>query len=354
MNTLFQFVKKLLLCTFLFAVFSINGSSQEGSCAEKLRMAQNLFVKGQIQQVPELLNQCLNSGFSREEALAAFKLIIQSYMFEENQQKSDSTMLEFLKKYPEYQLSQTDHSSFVYLYNNYQVRSVVKIALHIGTNIPFLTGIAPGNVSAEPSGDSYKSELINLYASLEGKFELGKNLEINIESAYSQLSFTNRRDIFWDNQKIGVTSYTETQRRIEIPLSVTYDFKKYNKLVLYGRVGMGPALSMGVSATAEYKPTDKNVPLHTGPDVDRKASRISLDLFGQAGAGLKYKIRGGFLFTELRTNIGFFNQIIRDGLAPEVQELGRFYYYEDDSFHLNAVNFNVGYTHIFYKPSKLK
>jgi hypothetical protein len=307
-----------------------------------------------VEQVPELLSQCLKSGFSREEELSAFKLILQSYMFEENQKKSDSTMLEFLKKYPEYKLSQTDHSSFVYLYNNYQVRSVVKISLHIGTNIPFLTGITPDNVSGEPSASSYNSELINLYASLEGKFELGKKLEINIESAYSQLSFTNRRDIFCDARKIGVTSYTETQRRIEIPLSVTYDFKTFNNLVLYGRLGFGPALSMGVNATAEYKPADKNVPLRPGPDMDRKASRISLDLFGQAGTGLKYKIRGGYLFTELRTNIGLFNQVIKGGFAPEVQELGRYYYYADDNFHLNAVNFNVGYTHIFYKPSKLK
>jgi len=35
-------------------------------------------------------------------------------------------------------------------------------------------------------------------------------------------------------------------------------------------------------------------------------------------------------------------------------QLGYHYFYEDDDFHVNSLNFSIGYTQIFYKPSKRK
>jgi hypothetical protein len=111
-------------------------------------------------------------------------------------------------------------------------------------------------------------------------------------------------------------------------------------------------LSLATTAKAEFKPSDLNGTSHTGSDIDREASRISLDMFAQAGAGIKFKTPGGYIFSELRSNFGFLNQVIHAGTSPEEQELAFYYYYADDAFHLNAINFSVGYTHIFYKPQK--
>ncbi len=175
----------------LLGLIPFSGFSQEsGSCAEKFRNAQSLFNRGQVEQIPSMLSECLKSGFTREESLAAYKLLIQTYLFEDKLELADSTMLAFLKKYPEYELSPTDHSSFVYLFNNFRVKPVVQISFHIGTNIPFLTFINPVYVSGEPVESNYSSELLNFYTSFEAKFELSKKMEINIEAAYSQLSFT--------------------------------------------------------------------------------------------------------------------------------------------------------------------
>jgi len=175
-------------------------------------------------------------------------------------------------------------------------------------------------------------------------------MEINTEAAYSQLSFTSNEQIV-DPDK-GTITYTELQRRIELPVSVTYNLKNRGKFTPYGRLGIGPALLLGSTATAEFNPSDINGTSHTGTELDRDASRITLDIFGQVGAGVKYKTNGGFLFAELRSNFGFFNQVTGAGNSPEEQELASYYYYADDDFHLNAVNFTIGYTQIFYKPSK--
>ncbi len=341
----------------LLLTFPFTGYSQDaGSCAEKLKNAQALFARGQVEQVPSMLSECMKSGFTREEYLDAYKLLIQSYLFEDKLEKADSAMLEFLKINPEYELSPTDHSSFVHLFGNFIVKPVVQLSFHFGTNIPFITSITDKSVSGVPGDSKYSSGFVNLFASLEAKFELSKKLEINFEPGYSQLSFTNTGDYnnLINNDEIitvGVTTYQENQKRIELPVSVTYNFKKFSKFTPYGRFGVGPALSLSSFATAEYIPTAINDQMITGSEIDIRASRISMDIFAQVGAGVKYKTRGGYLFTELRSNMGFLFQPIGTGFTPEEQELaGR--YYTDDDFHLNAMNFTIGYTQIFYKPSK--
>ena len=349
---------KILLRIFVIGLLIISpftGYSQDvGSCAEKLKNAQALFARGQVEQVPSMLSECMKSGFTREEYLDAYKLLIQSYLFEDKLEKADSAMLEFLIINPEYELSPTDHSSFVHLFGNFIVKPVVQISFHFGTNIPFLTFITDRYVSGVPGASIHTSNLVNLFASLEAKFELNKKMELNFEPGFSQLSFTNTDDyndivnnvIF----KVGETTYTESQRRIELPVSLTYNFIRFGKFTPYGRFGVGPAVTLNSTATAIYEPTSDSP--YSGPEIDRKTSRISLDIFTQAGAGVKYKTRGGYLFTELRSNFGFLFQPIGDGTSTGDQELSGFYHYNDDDFHLNALNFTVGYTQIFYKPSK--
>jgi hypothetical protein len=258
-------------------------------------------------------------------------------------------MLAFLKINPEYQISPTDHSSIVHLFNNFKVKPVVQIALHFGTNVPFATFVNPISLSSLPGKRPYSSKAINLFGSVEAKFELTKQIELNFEAGYSQLAFTNTED-FLGFYKI---KYTETQNRIELPFTGTYNFKSFGKFTPFGRFGFGPAITISSTAKTTVTALDiNNLIVPTGPDLNIKSSGISLDLFTQFGAGIKYKTRGGYLTAELRTNLGFFNQTTSGGASTE--ELRWLYKYAADDFHLNAINFSIGYTQIFYKPSKRK
>jgi hypothetical protein len=344
------FMRQNLLCVVLFGLFPIAGYSQEaGSCAEKLKTAQSLFDKGQVEQIPSMLSECLKSGFNREESLAAYKLLIQSYQFEDKLELTDSVMLTFLKKNPEYQVSPTDYSSFVYLFNSFKVKPVVQISLHLGTNLPFLTFIDVKSVASEPGKNSYNTPVLNIFGSVEAKIELNKKFEINVETGYSQIVFTNIEDFMGFSK----TTYTETQNRIEIPVSVTYNIKNFGKITPYARLGFGPALTLGSAAKAKSDPTDLDGTLRPETNIDRKESRIGMDFFTQIGAGVKFKTKGGFVVAEIRSNFGIFNQTIRAGTSSE-DELSTSYYYVDDDFNINTLNFSLGYTRIFYKPSKRK
>jgi len=350
----------ILFLMVLLCFLPLIGNSQDvGSCAEKLKSAQSLFDRGQVEQVPSMLFDCMKSGFNREESLSAYKLLIQAYIFEEKPELADSTMLAFLKKNPEYQISPTDHSSFVNLFNKFIVKPVVQVSLHIGTNVPYLTSINTFTVSGMPDmpgSSKYSVKAINLFVSLEARFELTKKIELSFEPGFSQLAFSNVKTINnLDNITIYKSNTTETQQRIELPVSVTYNFKKFGKFTPYGRFGFGPALLLSSTDKVSALPTDiNNLIPHTGPDQSRKASRISTDLFTQIGGGLKFKTKGGYFLAELRTNLGFLNQTIKGKDLSTEDELNQFFYNMDDDFHLNAVNFTLGYTQIFYKPSKRK
>lgn len=346
-NLILKRLYLLIICLLTTAPVYIY-SQQTGSCAEKLKNAQTLFDKGQVELVSSILGECLRSGFNREESLAAYKLLIQSYLFEDKLESADSVMMAFLKKNPEYKVSPTDHSSFVYLFNKFRVRPVVQITFHLGSNLPFITFVDQVTLAGKPAKYSYSSEALNLFGSVEAKIELNEKLDLSFEAGYSQLAYKNVEDFMG----IGKTNYAENQKRLEFPVSVTYDIKSFGRFTPYGRVGMGPALTISSDAKTDFDPYDLNVPPHPETDLSRKDSRIFIDLFTQVGAGMKFKIPGGFLISEIRANFGIINQAVRGGESAE--ELGMSYYYIDDDFHLNTLNFSVGYTLILYKPSKRK
>lgn len=321
-------------------------SQDQENCAEKLKTAQTLFEKGQVEQVPVLLNECLKSGFSREESLTAYKLLIQSFLFEDNQEKADSTMLEFLSKNPEYKVSATDHSSFVHLYNNFDLKRVVQLSLHLGTNIPYVSVIEKISPASFPGKSSYGNYSFNLYASIEAKFSINQRLELNAEAGYSQLSFQNMEEFMG----FGESKYNEKQLRFIIPVTVTYNFRNFGKFIPYGRAGAGPSFILNTNAQASFENYIDPRNSLPGRDFNRRDSRISADLTGQLGAGVKFKTRQGFIFGEVRSDFGILNQSVPQGLFN--QELSWHYFYIDDRFRLNSLNFNIGYTRIFYKPIK--
>ena len=344
-------IKSRLIAILFLAFFPlILIAQEEGSCAEKLITAQSLFDKGLVEQVPGMLQECMKSGFNRDEYLSACKLLIQALLFEDKLVQADSAMMEFLSKNPEYEISVADHSGFVHLFNTFDVKPVVQLSLHLGTNIPFLSLV---NVKTTASDNLVSSNNIsdptNFFGSLEVKIPLSEKLELNFETGYSQISFTNIESVKGLYMGSKEINYEENQFRLEIPVSITYNYLKYRNFTGYGRLGAGASLRM--STNAKPLTNDINNPgSDTGAEFNRDDSRVFLDPIVQAGTGIKYKSPGGYAFMEIRTNLGMLNQTVRGGNSAQSLEWG--YGYKDDDFHISVLNINIGYTWIIYKPSK--
>ncbi|HLP74991.1 MAG TPA: outer membrane beta-barrel protein [Bacteroidales bacterium] len=325
----------------------INLHAQEApACAEKLQTARILFEKGQVQQVPGLISECLKSGFNREESIEAFKLIIQCYLFDEEFSRADSAMLSFLKKYPEYELSPTDHSSFVGLFNNYVSRVVIQLSVHLGSNLPFIIVTQSNLLFGTDTKKEYSSQTLNFFGAIEAKYRLSSKMEANVEVGYSQISFTST-----ESGIFAKSGLTEKYTRLEIPVGLTYDIRQWGKFTPYARLSGGPAITLSAKATGAFDPTDiNNHGDKPGPQMDISSSRISIDLFIQAGGGIKFKVPKGFIFAEVRSNFGFRNQPVFNGYNSPNDDPAFYYMHSNDIFRINTLNFNLGYTKIFYKP----
>ena len=344
------FRKYLPAVIFFTLVSTLLFSQEPETCAEKLERAQVSFERGQFGQIPDLLTGCLKSGFKKEEELLAYKLLIQTYLVNDKIGEADSAMNAFLKRNPEYRTSPTDHASFVYLFNKFNVKPVVMLGFRVGTNVPFLTFVKEDLLAGEPGKSDFRSDAANLYISADARFKLGDNMELAMEAGYSTLKFTNIID---ETMSHGTITYSETQQRLEIPVCINYNLKSFGKFTLYGRGGLGAALNLSTKADLTNIPADRNNPNdRTGETLNRKDSRISMDVFCQIGAGMKYKIPKGFLFAEMRSSFGVLNQNVEGGTSVDITQ--QFYRWSDPDFRLNSFNINIGYTYILYKPTKKK
>ena len=314
-------------------------------CAVKLRDAENLFNAGLVEQVPELLAACLESGFTKAEEHSAYQIIIRSYLYEDKINMAEATMLEFLRKNPEYKLSPTDNADFVYLFNKYEVKPVVQLSANIGTNYTFISVIEENSTSGNPLSKDYGNETFSIAAGLEAKISFGEHFEFGAGIDYSQVTFS-YKEPFLD---FSEAYYPETQIRLEIPLRGYYYPLSFSGFSPYVSLGAAASFNVSTLASVSANNTDaNNVIPHTGPDEDRTDSRHFLEPIIIGGIGCKYKLPRSYIFIDISARMGTLNQY-KEGLPTNSEW---FYYSTDDQFRINNLRFSLGYTYIFYKPSR--
>ena len=344
MNRFFTKARVLILVILVFQVPTAALMAQD--CALKLQEARTMFDRGRIELVPDLILSCLNTGgFSREDELTAYKLLIQSFLLDEKPALAEETMVEFLRKNPEYKHSAADFSGFVYLLSKFQVRPKFMISARAGLNYTFLAGRSELSLSSLPPDISYSREPFNFYAGTEASLPVTGNLSVAAGISYSSSSFVYSENMM----NFGTVTYREGQSRLEVPVSAIYQVARYKGVLAYARLGAGYAMNLHTDAKASYTPSDINNRFNrTGENVNRNGSRINADIFIHGGLGGMVKIPNGYVTVELRALSGLRNQVVRS----DPGNLEYYYFYTDDNFRVNIAGITFGYTYIFYKPVK--
>lgn len=341
-------MKYLKFFIFILAVpISLASLAQEEDCAVKLREAQQLYDAGRIENIPEMLQSCLDHGFTQEEKLSAYKLIILCQIYNDDLNKANEDMLAFLKKYPEYELSTTDPDEFRYIFEQYRTSPVLDVGAFVGLNRShgwITQPYSPFNLnSAEPrytaDGMAFQvGGMLNFYA--------GIHIQISLEPMYAQSNF----QLEYNKNPIPALTngldHFERQEFLYIPLSGIYEFNMGQ---------LRPFLRLGFQLGYLFKnKTASTQGIFAGPDENNIENRNQLNYWVFAGGGLKYKLNKSYFFLDLRYNMGINRYLASSDNRFTQPNHNWVYMYQDSDFRLNCLMISVGYARSLYNPKKVQ
>ena len=345
-----------LVMILLFPWQTIAYAQQEQQCAFTLREAQNLYSQGLIENIPGMLQACLKDGFTKAERSEAYKLIILSYLYDDDQERANQEMLLFLKRYPEYEISATDPVEFTYLFNSYDTQHKLTFGAFVGGNMSHGLIREPFSVQNLNTAQDPLLKLSGLGISGGARFNflLARNMELCTEAMFSTNTFSFDPGLMYN---MNTLVHKENQARIEVPLTLTYEANLRNWRP-YARAGvMGSyLLSATVNITRNFTGDASSLSEVAVPNGDYKVLRRDMNLWAVAGGGIKYKIPKGYIILDFRYNIGLMGQNNpsqnRYTASDQVQNGNFMGYYTDPDFSLNNMVLSVGYLRSVYKPKK--
>jgi len=341
-------MKKILLIVLIMSSTSLVLRAQ--SPAQKLRLARSTFEQGRLHELPILLENLQN--FSESEKVDAYKLLTQAYIYLEEPEKADETMLKLLQTDHYFEVNDAvDPAEFVALYKTFRTTPIYRFGVKLGSNItqPNVLNYNPVN-----SGTStYKYQFgFNAAATAEIPMPfLNNRLTLNPELGFIIKSFSYQGEVLDYSELVASqTTGTESQKWITLPVSLQYRLKE-NRLNPYVAIGVSADYLISSSITAEQKrPGNQAVELRSF-DANPLRERLNMNL--TASAGMKTKISGGFLTAELRVYYGL-RKINSSKTLFDNQYLAYDYQYIDGIYKLNSISITVGYIYNIFNPVKLK
>ena len=328
-------------------------SYAQKSCLNTLREAKDLYEQGLIDEIPGLLADCMESGFTRAQRIEAYKLIILAYLFDDDQFAAEKMMDEFLRKFPEYEVMPNDPVEFVYLLESYKTSSFYSVNLTFGPT--FTNPVIQEQFSTQDvTNTEYKNTTgTGFHIGLGVSRNLFKSINGNIGFFYSTYNYS-----FLETTRFQVSEedFTETENlaeerltRIDIPLTVTYIIGKGN-LHYFARLGgsVGIVTNVDLSLSRSHSELDNSI---SNPDIDFSNYRRSMDYAIVIGGGFEYKIPRGYLVLDLRYKLGLSDITLSEKRHDDPLLYSR-YFHLDDDFTLNNFTVAVGYHFSIYQSKK--
>ncbi|MCG8409893.1 MAG: PorT family protein [Bacteroidales bacterium] len=337
----------ILVCISSLLINEIK--AQGSNCALKLDKAEKLYQQGVLDSISSMLRACLNGGFENEELSRAYKLLVRTYLFENRQEKAENTMLQFLKKFPEYEIKATDPIEFSYLYKNFRIIPAFSIGVIAGVNYSLVRVIQPYSLSnTEEYSPKYTASGIGYQFGLQFKRYVTNKVEFCLDGLFVIKTFNNTF-----KQLDSEINYTENQNYISIPISATYEFE-LGKVRPFLRLGVAVdyLLSAKASVKRTYMGIESNSDL-TGVDVDILEERNALTFSALGGAGIRFDLKKGDLMIDIRYSYGLFNLVNSEKRFNNDEKIW-YYNYIDDDFSVNNAYVSIGYILPFYSTKRRK
>jgi len=334
----------LLIIVIILSALTLRAQT---TCTDILKQAQRNFDEGKLDEIPQMIEPCMKDGFTNEEKMNAYKLLIQTYLFNEKPEQADQVMIRFLKEFPSYEIAVNDPTEFINLHKTYRTEPIFRIDINAGLNysMPSVTEVfGPGNINL--SSISYKSML---------GFNLGLNYTDRIYKDFDIVVGVNFSiyNIDYNDFQYDYTTVTGSFKSMFVgfPLAANYNLNLGNIRII-SRLGVETTylLSSKMDFTKSFRSGEN--PIKSNEDI--KSCFKQLDFKPTISLGFPFKISK----YEILPTIGFkFSTIspLKDRLKYPI-ESGVYYKYNfaPANMLMNQFFFTVSFMKPIYNPQKIK
>jgi hypothetical protein len=348
-------MRRLLLLTFFcsssFYVFSQTTTGGGPTPAQTLRLARATYEQGRLHEVPSQLNDDVLTKMTSSEKVSAYTLLCLSYIYLEEAEKADESMLNILLSDPYFKPDPAvDPAEFVALYNTFRTYPIYRIGAKLGVNASRPNVIESVTAVDAESGGGYKPLIAFQFGASADMplYFLSKKLTLHADAAFQlkkfEVDITVDRGETFKNEFNGI----ETQSWLSLPITIEYELFDL-KFHPYIALGASADLLLKSSITSERQRDEQ-------ASIEPKSFepvREKMNISAIAAAGVKLPLSGGFLVFEVRYVYGLSNVTNKESaFANPKYTLD--YGYADSIFKMNSLAVTGSYIINIFNPKKLK
>jgi len=354
----------IILTQFLVFVLIPQAFAQSLTCTQILNNAEDDFEAGRLISIPNQLSGCLQGdNFTREQEVRAHKLLTLVYLFIDDKESAEASMIDLLSADPGFTIDpNVDEAELIFLYNKFRTEPLFRIGLKAGINATLInatqtfnsfitdeTSISSDNYTPQPAIHAALTFEYNFHSSFEAilavsyalrSYEYSNTIPNNFNSASPE-------DFNVQNFQVG---FVEDQTWLHIPAMIRYTYDRI-KIQPYAYLGISFDYLLSAEMNTAEREGGQTVNIQT-PDLINNNQRNQLNYALIGGVGLKFPIRTDFLVFELGYRNGLTNIVDADNRFVD-QSINFSLAHTDDNFGLDAVSASIGFVKSIYKPKKI-
>jgi hypothetical protein len=340
-------------------------------CTYLLEDAKEAYAAGMVELIPDLLLHCLGpEGLTGSPRREAYKLVINSYLFDRQPQQAEKLMNSFVDEFPDYRAGTTDPAEFVLLLNTNLVNRGIdpddieayvtegdslntrfrkpkreKVLGVSGHSLGFqagFNGTLPQVIERYSMGDPGQD---NGHFGIRPGFQLGATVNYLFNDRFDISSglIYNLSRFKYSATPVSSTSYTyiESGSHMQLPVSLIYKLNPESEaLSYYARAGLvvDYQFSASGSGTRTIDPSGSEVSVGKTKLGD---SRKHINLMLMAGVGLRYSLNRSFFFAEARFTSGFLKSNRAENRFHN-NDLNWLLYHVDSDFRIHQISICAG------------
>lgn len=345
------------LLTLLLLGSLSQGFSQ--GCIETLRNARTVYDEGRLHELPDILKSCLKKGFTEEEKTEAYRLLVLSYIYQDQPALADETMLALLRSNPLYDTDEeTDPNELINLLKTFRTNPVFRWGIKVKGTYSAVNIIKTYSIGNSLNSNGKYTGDVGFGVALFAEKDFVRNqLTVRFEPSFTTYKMTYTGSAFEKDDSPDETTVDfldeENQSWIGVDLLARYSFLKNTKFgkKITPTFILGPSGQFLFSSNSSNTTGVKGGESASGADLDFKETNIrkAINISGVAGIGIIVPLGKMSFITDLTYQYGLVNITDKNNSSELNLRYGR----AMSDLSLNAFNISFGLMFNVYSPKKL-